>query len=119
MKADGGPQNRNPSAVPQHCTHPKQRYVWLQYHHLPSKQPISCLAAAAAAAAVTPFAAVLEWVKANGGPQSFSPAEDPGVVACRKMYAYFRRHGHDTICMPASWRSSTGEDMLDEVSRNS
>jgi hypothetical protein len=31
------------------------------------------------------------------------------------MYAYFRRHGHATICMPASWRSSTGDDPLDEV----
>jgi len=58
---------------------------------------------------------VLEWEKANGGPQSFTPQEDPGVVACRRMYAYFRRYGHDTICMPASWRSSTGNDLLDEV----
>lgn len=58
---------------------------------------------------------VLEWEKANGGPQSYTPAEDPGVVACRRMYAYFRKHGHDTICMPASWRSSTGNDPLDEV----
>lgn len=31
------------------------------------------------------------------------------------MYAYFRKHGHGTICMPASWRSSTGNDLLDEV----
>jgi hypothetical protein len=67
------------------------------------------------AVVVAAAAAVLEWVKANGGPQSFSPAEDPGVVACRRMYAYFRKHGHDTICMPASWRSSTGNDLLDEV----
>jgi hypothetical protein len=59
--------------------------------------------------------AVLEWVKANGGPQAFTPAEDPGVVACRAMYAFCRRHGHDLICMPASWRSSTGNDALDEV----
>ncbi|WIA17240.1 hypothetical protein OEZ85_014113 [Tetradesmus obliquus] len=65
---------------------------------------------------ISPFPGrVLEWVKANGGPQAFSPAEDPGVVACRRMYAYFRKHGHATICMPASWRSSTGNDLLDEV----
>lgn len=60
---------------------------------------------------------VLEWSKANGGPQTYTPAEDPGVVACRAMYAYFRRHGHATINMPASWRSSTGSDLLDEVRR--
>jgi transaldolase len=30
-------------------------------------------------------------------------------------YNYFRKHGHATICMPASWRSSTGEDLLDEI----
>ena len=30
-------------------------------------------------------------------------------------YSYFRKHGHATICMPASWRSSTGDDPLDEI----
>lgn len=37
------------------------------------------------------------------------------MVACRRMYSYFRKHGHATICMPASWRSSTGNDLLDEI----
>lgn len=56
---------------------------------------------------ISPFPGrVLEWSKADNpkGPQSFKPEEDPGVVACRSMYAYFKKHGHDTICMPASWR---------------
>ncbi|GAX73513.1 hypothetical protein CEUSTIGMA_g965.t1 [Chlamydomonas eustigma] len=80
-----------------------------------------CQAIAAAQAGCTlisPFPGrVLEWVKADNpkGPQKFDPMDDPGVVACRKMYNYFRKHGHSTICMPASWRSSSGEDLLDEI----
>ncbi|KAI8474024.1 MAG: hypothetical protein J3K34DRAFT_457018 [Monoraphidium minutum] len=73
-------------------------------------------AAQARATLISPFPGrVLEWTKAEGGPQAYAPEDDPGVVACRRMYAYFRKHGHDTICMPASWRSSTGNDLLDEV----
>lgn len=75
-------------------------------------------AAQAAATLISPFPGrVLEWAKADNpkGPQAFAPADDPGVVACRRMYAYFRKHGRATICMPASWRSSTGGDLLDEV----
>ena len=82
-----------------------------------------CQAVAAAQAGCTlisPFPGrVLEWSKFDpDGPKDgpvFAPAEDPGVVACASMYAYFRKHGHSTICMPASWRSSTGDDMLDEI----
>lgn len=77
-------------------------------------------AAQAGCTLISPFPGrVLEWTKFDPdgpkGPQVFKPSEDPGVVACAAMYAYFRKHGHDTICMPASWRSSTGEDMLDEI----
>lgn len=80
-----------------------------------------CQAVAAAQAKCTlisPFPGrVLEWVKADtpSGPQSFDPSDDPGVIACRRMYNYFRRNGHATICMPASWRSSTGSEPLDEI----
>lgn len=52
---------------------------------------------------------------AIAGPQSFEPSQDPGVVAVRRMYAYFRKHGHNTICMPASWRSSTGANPCSTV----
>ncbi|KAG1675958.1 hypothetical protein FOA52_014202 [Chlamydomonas sp. UWO 241] len=77
-------------------------------------------AAQAGATLISPFPGrVLEWTKSDPdgpkGPQSFAPADDPGVVATTAMYAYFRKHGHDTICMPASWRSSTGNDPLDEI----
>eukprot|EP00873_Tetraselmis_striata_P018641 jgi/Tetstr1/438905/TSEL_027413.t1 len=82
-----------------------------------------CQAVAAAQAdahLISPFPGrVLEWSKFDpdgpkGGPV-YAPSEDPGVQACAAMYAYFRRHGHATICMPASWRSSTGDDPLDEI----
>lgn len=29
---------------------------------------------------------MLEWQKANGGRQTYSPQEDPGVVACARMW---------------------------------
>lgn len=41
---------------------------------------------------------------------------DEGVLACREMYQYFKYYGHDTICMPASWRPSRGIGYeLDEI----
>eukprot|EP00798_Chlamydomonas_sp_ICE-L_P029082 gene29082-32292_t len=82
------------------------------------KDGISCNITLATATLISPFPGrVLEWTKADNpsGPQSFAPEADPGVVACRRMYSYFRKHGHNTICMPASWRSSTGNDLLDEI----
>jgi transaldolase len=75
-------------------------------------------AAQAGCTLISPFPGrVLEWVKADQpkGPQSFAPAEDPGVIATRRMFNYFRRFQHNTICMPASWRSSTGNEPLDEI----
>ena len=37
-------------------------------------------------------------------------------MACKEMYNYFKCHGHDTICMPASWRPSRGPGFeLDEI----
>jgi transaldolase len=75
-------------------------------------------AAQAGCTLISPFPGrVLEWIKADqpNGPQSFSPAEDPGVIATRRMFNYFRHYQHNTICMPASWRSSTGSEPLDEI----
>lgn len=75
-------------------------------------------AAQAGCTLISPFPGrVLEWTKADNpkGPQTFAPAEDPGVVATRRMFNYFRRFNHPTICMPASWRSSTGAEPLDEI----
>ena len=73
----------------------------------------SFLQAAAAAQAnaylISPFPGrILDWHKTKGGKDGYHPTADPGVLAVKRMYGYFRRHGHKTICMPASWRPSRG-----------
>ena len=73
----------------------------------------SFLQAAAAAQAgaylISPFPGrILDWHKKQSGKESYTPDADPGVLAVRRMYAYFKKYGYDTICMPASWRPSRG-----------
>jgi len=73
----------------------------------------SFLQAAAAAQAgaylISPFPGrILDWHKKQSGKESYTPDADPGVLAVKRMYAYFRKFGYDTICMPASWRPSRG-----------
>jgi len=60
---------------------------------------------------------ILDWHKAKEGrTEGVDPEKDEGVVACKEMYNYFKCHGHDTICMPASWRPSRGPGYeLDEI----
>jgi len=66
---------------------------------------------------ISPFPGrVLDFQKKLSGQDAWKPDEDPGVVAVRRMYAYYKRYGHDTICMPASWRPSRGAGYdLDEI----
>lgn len=73
----------------------------------------SFLQVAAAAQAgcyvVSPFPGrVLDWYKEKSGRSSYIPEADPGVLLTKRIYSYLRKYGYDTICMPASWRSSTG-----------
>lgn len=84
----------------------------------------SFLQAAAAAQAgaylISPFPGrILDWHKSKSGNSGYEPAADPGVVQVKRMYAYFRKFGYDTICMPASWRPSRGADVegadVDEI----
>jgi len=65
-------------------------------------------AAEAGAFLISPFVGrILDWhVKAEG--RSFGPQEDPGVLSVRRIYAYYKRHGHGTVVMGASFRN-TGE----------
>jgi transaldolase len=65
-------------------------------------------AAEAGAFLISPFVGrILDWhVKAEG--RSFGPEEDPGVLSVRRIYAYYKRHGHGTVVMGASFRN-TGE----------
>jgi transaldolase len=67
---------------------------------------------------ISPFPGrILDWYKgALNRPVVETPNDDEGVIACRTMYNYFKCHGHDTICMPASWRPSRGAGYdLDEI----
>ena len=66
-------------------------------------------AAQANARLISPFPGrIKDWHGANGGEATYEPAEDPGVVEVARIYAYYKKHGHGTICMPASWRPSRG-----------
>lgn len=67
---------------------------------------------------ISPFPGrILDWHKnSQGRTEGVPPEADEGVVACRAMYNYYKHHGHDTICMPASWRPSRGPGFeLDEI----
>lgn len=67
---------------------------------------------------ISPFPGrILDWHKnSQGRTEGVQPDEDEGVIACRFMYNYYKHHGHDTICMPASWRPSRGPGYeLDEI----
>lgn len=84
----------------------------------------SFLQAAAAAQAgaylISPFPGrILDWHKQQSGKASYAPDADPGVLSVKRMYAYFRKYGYDTVCMPASWRPSRGADVegsdVDEI----
>ncbi len=84
----------------------------------------SFLQAAAAAQAgvylVSPFPGrILDWHRSKSGRENFHPTADPGVLLVKRIYAYFKRYGYKTICMPSSWRPSrvggaVGSD-LDEI----
>ncbi|KAJ8599774.1 hypothetical protein CTAYLR_003432 [Chrysophaeum taylorii] len=70
------------------------------------------LSAQAKARLISPFPGrVLDWWKLKDGFKTCEPDDDPGVLAVRRVYEYYKKHGHDrTICMPASWRPSRGND---------
>mmetsp|Transcript_12035 Transcript_12035/g.34421 ORF Transcript_12035/g.34421 Transcript_12035/m.34421 type:complete len:415 (+) Transcript_12035:36-1280(+) len=81
-------------------------------------------AAQAGACLISPFPGrIKDWHSARGGRGrmggGYPPPADPGVLAVKQMYGYYRRYGYDTICMPASWRPSRGADVegadVDEI----
>lgn len=79
-------------------------------------QAIAC--AQRGAHLISPFPGrILDWHNAKEGrTEGVPPEKDEGVVAVKEMYNYFKCHGHDTICMPASWRPSRGPGYeLDEI----
>lgn len=66
-------------------------------------QAVAC--AEAGVFLISPFVGrILDWhVKAEG--RAFEPAEDPGVLSVRRIYAYYKAYGVGTVVMGASFRS--------------
>lgn len=57
---------------------------------------------------ISPFVGrILDWYKAKTG-KDYAPAEDPGVLSVREIYAYYKKFGYGTEVMGASFRN-TGE----------
>jgi transaldolase len=58
---------------------------------------------------ISPFVGrILDWHKKASGRADFPPAEDPGVLSVRRIYNYYKKYGHKTEVMGASFRN-TGE----------
>jgi transaldolase len=66
-------------------------------------QAVAC--AEAKAKLISPFVGrILDWHKKNTG-KDFAPAEDPGVLSVKEIYAYYKKFGHATEVMGASFRN--------------
>jgi transaldolase len=67
-------------------------------------QAVAC--AQAAASLISPFVGrILDWHKKRTGCDAFPANEDPGVVAVRRIYNYYKTYGLETIVMAASFRN--------------
>jgi transaldolase len=66
-------------------------------------QAVAC--AEARAKLISPFVGrILDWYKAKTG-KDYAPSEDPGVLSVREIYAYYKKFGHATEVMGASFRN--------------
>jgi len=67
-------------------------------------------AAACAEAGITlisPFVGrILDWYKKSTGEAYAEPETDPGVISVKQIYNYFKKFGHSTIVMGASFRNT-------------
>ena len=66
-------------------------------------QAIAC--AEAKAKLISPFVGrIMDWYKAKEK-KDFAPAEDPGVLSVKEIYSYYKKFGHATEVMGASFRN--------------
>ena len=66
-------------------------------------QAIAC--AEAKARLISPFVGrILDWYKKSTG-KEYPPSEDPGVLSVKEIYVYYKKFGHDTEVMGASFRN--------------
>jgi transaldolase len=80
-------------------------------------QAVAC--AEAGVTLISPFVGrILDWYKKDSGKASYAPHEDPGVVSVTRIYNYYKKFGHQTEVMGASFRNSdeivelAGSDLL-------
>ena len=56
---------------------------------------------------ISPFVGrITDWYKANTDITIDSPEQDPGVQSVRRIYAYYKTHGYETVVMGASFRNT-------------
>ncbi len=68
-------------------------------------QAIGC--ALAKATLISPFVGrILDWYKKSEGKESYPPAQDPGVVSVTQIFNYYKKMGHQTQIMGASFRNT-------------
>jgi len=66
-------------------------------------QAVAC--AEAKAKLISPFVGrIMDWYKAKEK-RDFAPAEDPGVLSVKEIYSYYKKFGHPTEVMGASFRN--------------
>ncbi|MBP6506916.1 MAG: transaldolase [Opitutaceae bacterium] len=66
-------------------------------------QAVAC--AEAKVQLISPFVGrILDWYKKNTG-KDYAPAEDPGVLSVTEIYNYYKKFGHATEIMGASFRN--------------
>jgi len=66
-------------------------------------QAVAC--AEADATLISPFVGrILDWYKKNTD-LKYTSEDDPGVLSVRKIYRYYKKFGHNTIVMGASFRN--------------
>ncbi len=68
------------------------------------EQAVAC--AEAGVFLISPFVGrIMDWYVANTATKSYAPDEDPGVKSVRRIYAWYKQHGYDTVVMGASFRN--------------
>jgi transaldolase len=66
-------------------------------------QAVAC--AEAKVRLISPFVGrIMDWHKAKEK-RDFAPAEDPGVISVKEIYSYYKKFGHNTQVMGASFRN--------------
>jgi len=67
-------------------------------------QAVAC--AQAGVTLISPFVGrILDWYKKDQQLAGYPADQDPGVRSVTRIYNYFKRHGHETVVMGASFRN--------------